>query len=222
MGLDWRPLNKPHQGSEKEYGEIFEILSGRKKPDVSLIDKLFGKQKSQEDILKRFLEISSPAYETLKAPRVGKDEKANDWAKKQFENRSDKSLTLENFVKQMDGFYVLDLVPECDGMPVYIAIHDEAHVFRAQFLKDCEEIIGEEMMGEAYTSQLAGQALDFGERLFSLAEKYAIENNCLFLKDQKSPTGDEGSPESKAHILFSASKWLIFWGKRGHGYEASF
>jgi len=33
---------------------------------------------------------------------------------------------------------------------------------------------------------------------------------------------DEESLESKAHILYSAAKWLIFYGTYGHGYEQTF
>jgi hypothetical protein len=32
------------------------------------------------------------------------------------------------------------------------------------------------------------------------------------------PDKDEDSIESQLHIVFSLAKWLIFYGKNGHGY----
>ena len=224
MGLDWKPLNKPYSGYEEEYGRIFKLLTGVEKQNINLIDRLKGKKKlSEGELLERFLSISSTAYETLKAPKVGKDKEATKWAQSQFKNLQNKSMAFNDFMQQMHGFYVLDLVSECDGLPVYIAMHDEAHVFRAQFLCDCETILGPELFEMAYKSKLANETLDYANRLMDVADQYAQENKCSTLKNQrKPPEKDEDTPESKAHILFSAAKWLKFWSSRGHGMEADF
>ena len=56
-----------------------------------------------------------------------------------------------------------------------------------------------------------------------IANEYAKENNCEYLRDQRVPPDlDNDKPECKAHVLFSAAKWLIWWGERGHGFEADF
>ncbi len=224
MGLDWKPMNKPHNGYEDEYRRLFNLLTGEEKQKVSIIDKLKGKKEiDRDELLSQFLSISSTAYETLDAPQVGIDKEATKWAKSQFPNRNDKSQTLSGFLNQMHGFYVLDLVPECDGLPKYIAMHDEAHVFRAQFLKDCEGILGEEIFNRAYESKLAKETLEYANELMEIAEAYASTNNCLNLKEERIPPDvDEDSAEAKAHILFSAAKWLHFWSSRGHGMEADF
>ncbi len=224
MGLDWKPMNRPHSGYEGEYRRLFKLLTGEEKQSLSFIDKLKGKKElSRDELLDQFLSISSTAYKTLNAPQVGSDPKATKWAESQFENREDKSLTLDEFMQQMQGYYVLDLVPESDGMPVYIAMHDEAHVFRAQFLNDCEKILGPELFGMAYESKLAEETLDYSNKLMALAEQYAKEHNCSELKhERKPPETEEDAPESKAHILFSAAKWLKFWSSQGHGMEADF
>lgn len=224
MGLDWKPLNKPKAGYEQEYCQIFKYLTGKEKQKIGFIEKLKGKRElNQEDLLDKFLSISSTAYETLNAPEVGINQEATKWAEAQFENREDKSLSFDEFMTQMKGYYVLDLVPECDGIPMYIAMHDEAHVFRAQFLNDCEEILSAELFEKAYESKLADETLEYAKKLMVVAEEYARTNNCMNLKDQKRPPDvDEDSPESKAHILFSAAKWLIYWSSRGHGMEASY
>tara|TARA_R110001592_G_scaffold361571_1_gene672516 strand:- start:580 stop:1254 length:675 start_codon:yes stop_codon:yes gene_type:complete len=224
MGLDWKPMNKPHNGFEDEYERIFKILTGEVKQNISLINKLKGKRElSQEELLERFLSISTTAYETLNAPQVGLNEAATKWAEDKFESQEDKSLTLEEFMNQMNGYYVLDLVPECDGLPMYITMHDEAHVFRAEFLNDCQEIIGKELHDEAYESKLAHETKNYANRLMEVAKKYANDNNCPELINiRKPPQSDEDSPESKAHILFSAGKWLKYWSEKGHGMEADF
>lgn len=224
MGLDWRPLNKPHNGFEDEYRKLFNLLSGKEKQKFGFLDKLKGKKElTREELLDRFLSISSAAYETLKAPQVGLHEEATRWAESKFEERQDKSLTKEEFIKQMHEFYVLDLVPECDGIPPYIALHDEAHIFRAQFLRDCEGILGPDLFASAYETKLAEETLEYANALMGVADKYAAANNCLELKNQRMPPEvDENSPVAKAHILFSAAKWLQFWSSRGHGMEADF
>ncbi|UII31255.1 hypothetical protein LVD17_23470 [Fulvivirga ulvae] len=218
MGLDWKPLKKPYSGYEEEYRQIFKLLTGVEKQRLKS-----KKIRSHDELLERFLSISSTAYETLKAPQVGKDEEATTWAESQFKNLQDKSITFDDFMQQMHGFYVLDLVPECDGLPMYIAMHDEAHFFRAQFLCDCETILGSELLEMAYESKLADETQDYANRLMDVADRFAEENKCSALKNQrKPPENDEDTPESKAHILFSAAKWLKFWSSRGHGMEADF
>lgn len=217
-------MNKPHSGYEVEYKRVFKLLTSEEKQEIGFIDKLKGKKElSNDELLEKFLSISSTAYETLNAPQVGLNEEATKWAESQFEKREDQSLTIDGFMQQMQGYYVLDLVAECDGLPMYIAMHDEAYVFRAQFLNDCENILGAELSEMAYESKLAGESLDYANRLMVVAEQYAKENNCVELMyERKPPETDEDSPESKAHILFSAAKWLIFWSSKGHGMEADF
>ena len=57
----------------------------------------------------------------------------------------------------------------------------------------------------------------------SVADKVAKENNLEHLKEQRlPPETDEDSLESKLHIVYSVAKWLMFYGKNGHGYEADF
>jgi len=225
MGLDWRPLNKPKQGLEDEFENLFYLIVGRQKQAISFFDRLKGgKLKTQEQLLKRFLEISIPSYETLNAPKVGFDKTATEFAESKFKDRVDRNLTFEQYMEAMQGYYILDLVPENDGIPKYIALHDERHVFRGQFLLDCEHIIGQEMLEEAYISKLSKETIDYGNRLMDKADKFAAKHDLLHLKDQRDPPEefDETDPATNAHVLFSAAKWLLWWGKNGHGFEADF
>lgn len=56
-----------------------------------------------------------------------------------------------------------------------------------------------------------------------IADNHAAENSIQYLKDRRDPPdAEEGTPESNVHILYAAAKWLLWWGQRGHGYEADF
>jgi hypothetical protein len=128
VGLDWNPIGKPRPGFEGEFEELFLQISQLQRGDPA-----------ESAVQERFWEISVSPYETLAAPQVGFDLAADEWARQMFPNRSDKSLTLEQFLAGMRGYYVLDLVPENDGLPVYtnayIASYCDRFSFRSQFSK---------------------------------------------------------------------------------------
>jgi hypothetical protein len=72
MGLDWRPLGRPKPGSEERFNQIFRIIQGTEKQELSFLYKLKGKRKeTRAQLLEEWFSISIPAYETIKAPRVG-------------------------------------------------------------------------------------------------------------------------------------------------------
>lgn len=224
MGLDWRPMGKPKSGFEERHKQIFRIVNGFEKiSGLSFWDKLMGKHvETKEQLIEEFIDISIESYETIKAPRVGFDQVANDWIMSKYAE-SDKSLSQQDFLKEHLGYYVIELAEESDGIPVYISLVQDGNVFRAQFLDDCKHLIGKDLYREAWNSKLAEETLDYGNQLMAIADKYAAENNLLYLKDQRSLTDyDENSLESQVHVLYAAAKWLIFYGKNGHGFEADF
>jgi len=223
MGLDMRPLGKPKAGFENKYDELFNNIRNYKSVELSFFDKLRSKKiLSREELIKEWQSIQEPAYETIKAPLVGRDEDANNWAKERY-LLSNKAISEEEFIKQYIGYYVIELGTELDGIPVYIAMHQDRHVFRGQFLTDCVDILGEPLVSEAWNTKSAEEALDYGHRIEKAADKIANENNLAYLKNQRVPPEvDKDTLESKLHIAFSLSKWLIFYGKNGHGYEADY
>ena len=90
-------------------------------------------------------------------------------------------------------------------------------------MQDCTDLIGEDLVAEAWNTKLADEAFNYGCQLMSVADKIAKENNLEHLKEQRHPPEtDEDSLESKLHIVYSLAKWLMFYGKNGHGYEADF
>lgn len=224
MGLDMRPLGKPKQGYEERFVELFNLINNVDKQKLSFIDKLKGKKlPTKEELLAEWFQIIIPSYETIKAPRVGRDKEADEWIKQKYQE-SDKKLSEQDFIKEYDGYYVIPLAKEEDGVPVYISLQQDENVFRGQFLRDCESLIGENLAAEAWNTKLADDALDYGQRLMNVADKIATEKGLQYLKTERNPpeTDDEESLEWQLHIIFSLSKWLIFYGKNGHGYEADF
>ena len=130
---------------------------------------------------------------------------------------------MEKYLKDHEGYYVSDLAKELDGVPVYAAIEQDENVFRGQFLLDGIDLIVQELVNEAWETKFADATLDYGQRLMVIADRIATENNLQFLKDKRyPPVSDADSIESKLNIVYSLAKWLVFYGKNGHGYEADF
>jgi hypothetical protein len=223
MGWSWRPLNRPKPGKELQFTHTYNVLTGREKERVNIIRKIFNRPYSEKEYLAILFSISIEPYETLQAPRVGYDKAATEWAKEQFEKRSDRSLNLEDFLLKMHGYYVLELAPSSDGLPPYPAPGEEIHIFHAELLNDCREIMGEALFEKAKGKMLSVDTEAFGQELLSVAEHYAFEAGVSHVKElPQIPPEQEDAAARKAHVLFAASRWLIFWGERAHGFEASY
>lgn len=223
MGLAMRPMGKPKPGFEKRFVEIYEMISCDKVPQPTFFEKLRGKKlPMKDDLLQEWFANQIPSYETIKAPKVGRDKEADDWAKSKY-YESERKTTIEDFLKEYEGYYVIELAKEPDGVPVYGSLGQDKNVFGGNFLQDCTNLAGNDLINEAWQTKLADEALDYGNRLMFIADKAAEENNLEYLKTQRIPPDTaEDSIESKLHILFSLAKWLIFYGKNGHGYEADY
>jgi len=218
-----RPMGKPKAGFEEKFKELFNLISGKTKEQISFMEFLKGKRaKSKEKLLQEWYDIQIPTYETIKAPMVGRDAEANEWIKNKYKE-SNQSISEEDFVNNEYGYYVIELAKERDGVPVYVSGGNDENVFRGQYLNDCIQIIGEELVAEAWWTKLSDETLDYGNRLMLKAEKIAKDNNMEDLKNQREPPdSDETKLDWQLHIVFSLAKWLIFYGKNGHGYEADF
>lgn len=162
MGLDMRPMGKPKPGFEKRYAEIFQMISTNSIPELSFWDKLKGrKTPNKDDLLKEWFANQIPTYETIKAPMVGRDIVAENWLKERYEELEEKP-SYKNFLKEHQGYYVIELAIEQDGVPCYVSLGQDENVFRGQFLADCVDLIGEELVAEAWESKLANETLDYG------------------------------------------------------------
>ncbi len=211
MGLDWNPGPKAKSGFEAEFTRLWTRLHAR--------HCFFRDRKTV-----RFKEITLSAFETLAAPRVGIDPRADNWAREKYPKRTDKNLSEEEWFRKLLGFYVVELVGPCDGLPRYsngsVGGYVERFSFRGQFLKDCTDIIGPDILNSAWVSKppdetraygdvLLGRALDFSRR-----EKIDLTTiNC---------PEDSASREFHLDVVLSAARWCHFWSERGHWLEAYF
>lgn len=224
MGLDLRPMGKPKPNFEKRFFQIINIIEGNEKQELSFIDKLFGKKlKTKDELLKEWFGIQINPLDTIKAPKVGRDRDAEVWLLEQY-NNSAQSISIEEFKKQYEGYYVIEYAQEQDGIPIYNSPMEDQTSFRGEFLRNCIDLIGEELVIEAWSKKIKGKdALDYGNRLLAKANSIASAKGLLHLKEQReAPSGNPESVESKLHIVYSLSRWLIFYGKNGHGYDAYF
>ena len=208
MGLDWNPAKKPRAGHEEEFLELWKI-------HTSLPT---GEERAESEM--RFQEISVSAFETLGAPRVGFEKKATQWAREIYKQQNT-DLAVDEWVKSLNGFYVLDLLPECDGIPRYSNGEPGGYVerfsFRAQFLRDCEHIIGSSLLDAGYESKLPGATISHGDALLEAAKEFAEQHRVdLTNLDIE----DVDSLESQLDMVLCAGRWCQFWGTRDHGLEA--
>ena len=224
MGLDWNPLGKPKPSLEVEFERVFKLL-GELPVNVGLFEKLRRRLKGidRKAIDERWRELQVTPYETLKAPQVGISDAANQWALQRYAEIKDPKPPEEEFFEEMQGYYVLDLVPPCDGIPWYSngsLGYVEKFSFRAQFLLDCEHVIGNETLEKCYVSCLAPGLVELGRELRAGADSYSMREGVAHVEQVAQPNFEEGTAESNAHILFAAARWCEFWSSRGHGLDA--
>jgi hypothetical protein len=236
MGLDWLPGNKPKPGYEAEFRQIVQTLAWDKIPGQDRVSVSTGRWSRLREIVfgryprraeseaarQRHDEISISAFETLNAPRVGFDRIADDWAKATHADRRI-AKPLDVWLGEMRGYYVVSLVSPCDGIPFYsngiIASYVERFSFRAQFLKSCTAVIGENLLRSSYEVKFASDLLTFGADLIASADAFAKANN---LKIPSTPPDDPESLEGRLHIVAAAGRWCLYWGERGHFLEPYF
>lgn len=231
MGLDWNPMPKAKPGHEAEFAQLLPLILAEDKDagdDEHLDDEdiededVDGEDDEADDgesseLVERFHAITQPVFETLGAPRVGIDPDADAWL---VENV--KPEHLDEAREQMQGYCVLDLLPECDGFPVYsnypLGMEGlDRYSFRGKFLDDVEDVIGEELYARAFEKQTAADLESYGQALLAKGRAYAKQHGVEHVESVREPAFEDDSHEARAHILFAAGKWCVYWGSRGHG-----
>lgn len=221
MWLDMRPMGKPFPWYEKRFWEILQILQWNQEQKIWFFAKIMGKKPlSKDELLEEWYANQTSPYETIKAPRVWVDKVADDWIEEKYNSleRSGK-VSKEDFIKKYQGNYVADLAEKLSGVPVYGSDIE----FRGNFLSDCNDVISQELIDEAWETKLAGEALDYWNRLMQAADIIAQEKWLEYLKNQRDFWDIiEQSIEEQLHIVYSLAHWLIFYGERGHWYEGDY
>jgi hypothetical protein len=250
MGLDWEPFGKPKPGFEAECWTLMGQLTKEKNwlQPSPVRHSPIPAGETRESLRERWKAISISPYETLRAPRVGSDPAADAWIRSQYGIVPNRPVPIDEWVQKYDGFYVLALVPENDGLPLYSnygldSWSWERWSFRAQFLTGCRDILGEALLEDAWVRHTAPQLTDYSERLMSCAAAYAethgvtdvlplrlLDDNVTrvamadvaYVSGQPAVHGDSESPRFKAHLIVSAARWAAFWASHGHGLYANY
>lgn len=227
MGLDWNPLGKPRIGYEHEFEELFHVISG-KPLQGGFMEKLkrIVRPVNVEAARERWFQIQISPFETVGALQVGRDPTANAWATAHYEKKPPEDKSLDEFLESLNGYYVVALAPPCDGIPFYSngpAGYVELFSFRAQFLtNDCQDFLGKKLVEQCYESCGTSSLAALGKELYRKASEYALLHDVSQVEHIYELEAEDGTPEAKAHIAFSAAKWCAYWSSRGHGLEAYF
>lgn len=217
MVVNWDPLPKAKSGYEREFAELFHKLA------TATVARRPG-------LLEWFANVSEPAYAVLGAPRVGYDEAADDWLRKRLAKRAPyaqqepqrRATEIEAMIADARGTHVLQLLPPCDGFPVYSNyLHNDAlerYSFNAQLILEERGLLGDELWQRAQTPQLPDAHSEFAERLHEIAQRFALDNELGGdVETIREPVFAAGSTARRGHVLFAAAKWCTYWSFRGHG-----
>lgn len=218
MGLDLRPLGKPKVGKEQRFEYIFDLLRH---------DDLPEDEEQCEELRQEWFDIQIDPEITLGAPQVGKDAAADAWFETWYRELDDPDKpAFEDLYREYQGYYVVSLAREQDGVPVYVPWAGDETAFRGQMLTFCQDVLTAELINEAWESHSAAEALDYAQRLEAAADAVAEPQGLGYLKTQRDvPDADKDpadSLESQLHIVYSLVRWLQFYASRGHGFEADY
>jgi len=235
VGLDWNPLGKPKPGFEAEFyallGQLTKVESWLQPSPVS--HALISAGTDSNALRQRLFDIQISPYETLGSPQVGRDPEADAWIKSKYETAPNKPASIDEWVRQFQGYYAVALLPDNDGLPVYsnsaLSGPWERWSFRAKFLDDCRNVLGDGLFYEAWFHHAPAQLADYGVRLMNCASVYAAANDVSHVLHMRSldeadalRAKETSSPLHKAHIIASAARWATYWSLRGHGQEADY
>jgi hypothetical protein len=194
-----------------------------------LLERSFASEDVSKAEIARFMEICIPGYERIGAPRVGYDSAANQWILQARKAKTPEDTAA--VLKEFEGYYVVRLV-ECHGVPKYSSGGsyegtDETS-FRGAFLNDCQNVLRNDLLNEAWNHKFPEEAVAYGKEL--LAAAGAAENTGGARKQRRTllsrlGLAKEHQPVTIAEqldIVRAAGRWFIFWGERGHAIRAWF
>jgi hypothetical protein len=121
---------------------------------------------------------------------------------------------------------------KCDGVPNYShgGLYDgvDETSFRGAFLQDCPDVLGKDLLSEAWNNKLPEAAISYGQAL--LAAAAAAETRSFATKPWHTILSRIGLAKAaepvaiaeQLDIVRAAGRWFIFWGERGHPIRAWF
>jgi len=214
MGLDLVVEGCAKPGHEKEW--------------LQLLRRSFADEELSSAESSRFQDISIPGHERIGAPRVGHDSAANEWILEARKPTSPEERAA--VLKEFEGYYVVRLV-KCDGVPKYSngGAYDgvDETSFRGSFLNDCEDVLGKELLENAWGHKFPEEAVDYGKELLAAADAAERGNRPVKRDSLLSRLGLRKKREpvllaDQLDIVRAAGRWYVFWGERGHAIRAWF
>jgi len=210
MDWGWLPRYRAKPSFEDEMESVYLEISEQPEGQAKVIPD-------------RLDEIAISPYETLKAPRVGRDAEADAWVAEHFPKRKKSWLSFGPPDRDFGGCYVLDLVPACDGVPPpeftggTFGEYVDGLSFMASLLHDCSDVVDEDMVIDGMVPMEVPQFLAYGQRLRQAAEACAAKHKV----DLSQPMDTEyyDSVEGQLAVVLAAAKWCVFWAERGHALE---
>lgn len=204
MGLDWMPGARPLPGAEVEFEKLFRQIK-------TCSEKELGALKDRLDA------ISSFVPDVLKAPRIGVDPEANEYLRQIYEQEN-REESFESWLESEHGKPVWELAEGCDGIPRYSNAGLYEHVnftsFRANFLKDCVDIIGEDLLEQAFEMMNAQELCKYGDALAAKANTYADKKG-IDLASIDWERRDDDPIIWNLDVVLCASIYCLFWGRHG-------
>jgi len=227
MGLDWCVNDKVIKGRETEYerlNAVYDDLRSSTTAAYNVWTTKYGHERpcyfpnpvtdewkgtsdavafeARKDMLRKELAkcVVGP-METMKAPRVGHDEKADAFVRGQWEMYDDlqeEYPTVEDYLEASEGLYVQDLA-ESDGLGMVGGILVGAESFRGKII-GYTEWLPEDVRNQAYSDMSPEELMTYGAELIAL--------------------GEEAGEQEDSDIVVSAGKWCVFWGSNGHSMHA--
>ena len=194
-----------------------------------LLERSFAGQEPSEADVARFQEISIPGYQRIDAPRVGFDSAADAWMIEAQKAKTPEDVTA--ILKEFHGYHVVRLV-KCDGVPNYShgGLYDgvDETSFRGTFLKECRDVLGKDLLEQAWNNKLPEAAISYGQALLVAAD--AAETAGLAPKPRRTILSRLGLAKTvepvaiaeQLDVVRAAGRWFIFWGERGHPIRAWF
>jgi len=222
--LDWLAGNKAAPGHEAEFDALL----------VALITAL---ESNEEVDVERFQAIGVPSYTCCDAPVVGKSAVADAWVLRRARVAAGDEAAAHRTPQETDptpqtdeerealadaaGYHVLELAPPSWGIPRYTRARGGSGQlgltsFRGQFLTSTEEIIGADLVAEAWKRKTPADTLAYGHQLLGRARAVAAASGLEHLEHQRDPPSGEDRHAFTLHTVFSAGHWLVHWGSRGH------
>lgn len=240
MDIALNVLPRPKPGREAEFETLLDLLDAGRwgnppEPNPYMIEKRSGMlglwRKKQvfdwDTAARRFDDISDDPGITLNAPVVGKHDQADAWAGQAVVKGELDAKTQAEALTKFKGLYVFELLPVCDGFPVYSPnIRDKGYdrsSFYGSILEAYEAQIGAELLETMHGPLLGTELAEWAVKLRNWADEFAktlptrdIIGNRDFVSD------DDGGVETCLHAVDQAARWAAYWSALGHGIEPVF